>query len=95
MLFRSPDTRILPAHHGEDPPAPGRAVVARLGDLPALIPALGWDEAAFTAWVVRNQTPKPENFETIRKINLGLARFQDLDDVRELEAGPNRCAVSR
>lgn len=95
LLTLPPDTRVLPAHRGEEPPGRGAAVAARLGDLPAMIPPLSWDDDAFAAWVVNNETPKPENFETIKKINLGLAGFHDLDDVRELEAGPNRCAVSR
>lgn len=94
LLALPPDTRVLPGHRGDASPAASGLVSARVGDLPARIPALAYDEAAFTAWVVRNATPKPENFETIKKINLGVVSARDLAEIRELEAGPNRCAVS-
>ena len=48
----------------------------------------------FVNWIVKNTNPKPGNFETIKKINQGLIYIDEKDELRDLEAGPNRCAVS-
>ena len=46
----------------------------------------------FMDWIAKSSMPKPPNFEKIKRINLGLAATS-IEDIRELEAGPNRCAV--
>lgn len=94
ILMLPSDTRVLPGHQAEPDARSSAPVLAPVGELRARIPALALDEAAFVAWVTRNALPKPANFEIIKKLNLGLARVDDVQGVRDLEAGPNRCAVS-
>lgn len=94
ILTLPADTRVLPGHEAQPDARSQRPVLARLGELRATIPALALDEHAFVAWVMGNALPKPANFETIKQMNVGLADVDDLDGVRALEAGPNRCAVS-
>lgn len=90
-----PALRVLPGHYGETVAIPrGRPVEATLGELTARIPAFGMSEAAFTEWVVNNTIPKPGNFQTLKQFNGGHLPDADLEDIRELEAGPNRCAVA-
>lgn len=93
ILSLAPDTRVLPGHVAEPDARKVSPIVARLGEIRSMIPALAIDEDEFVAWVIRNTLPKPANFETIKRLNLGLAHA-DLAGVRKLEAGPNRCAVS-
>lgn len=84
-------TLVLPSHVGG--PVEGPAV-ARLGDLRASLEAFAFDEATFVAWVASNRLPPPENFQAIKRVNVGGAPYPTLEDARELEAGANRCAVT-
>lgn len=87
-------TRVLPGHFGEAVRlVPKVPVVATLDELKGRLAPLSMTEDAFVEWVARNALPKPGNFETIKRHNQGLADV-DLDDLRDLEAGPNRCAVA-
>lgn len=94
-LLTLPDgTRVLPGHFGDGIEIePGKPLVATIEDLRGRLPSLAMTEEAFVEWVARNALPKPGNFETIKRYNRGLARAE-AEDIEELEAGPNRCAVA-
>ncbi len=94
LLPLPPATRVLPAHYGDAVPlVPGRPIEAGIGDLARRLPALAMAREAFAEWVAQSESPKPPNFEVLKKVNVGLIALDDLDEVRDLEAGPNRCAV--
>lgn len=87
-------TRVLPGHFGGAVRIePGRPVAATLDELRARLPALSMPEEAFVDWVAGNASPKPGNFETIKRYNQALSDV-DVEELQELEAGPNRCAVA-
>lgn len=95
LLTLPSGTRVLPAHAGHLlDPKDGSPVLATLGDLVKHQEALRIGKKDFVEWVARNTTPKPGNFETIKHINRGQEAMPPIDDVHELEAGPNRCAVA-
>jgi glyoxylase-like metal-dependent hydrolase (beta-lactamase superfamily II) len=85
---------VLPAHfgfvselgdHGE--------VVARLGDL--LVNNTGSnrkDEGEFRKIVTENLPPQPNSYQEIRQTNMGKI-IPSVEEQREMEIGPNRCAV--
>ncbi|MGM0844911.1 MAG: MBL fold metallo-hydrolase [Bacillota bacterium] len=50
------------------------------------------DEAEFRALVTENLPPQPNAYQEIRKMNMGKIT-PDNDEQREMEIGPNRCAV--
>lgn len=94
ILALPPGTRVLPGHFGEGVTLePGKPIVAALHVLRERLPSLAMSEEAFVEWVARNALPKPGNFETIKRYNQGLAQA-DAEDLEDLEAGPNRCAVA-
>lgn len=87
-------TRVLPGHFGEGVEIEaGRPLVATIDGLRARLPALSMPEDDFVARVAQGAMPKPANFERIKLHNRGLEEV-DLEELRELEAGPNRCAVA-
>jgi glyoxylase-like metal-dependent hydrolase (beta-lactamase superfamily II) len=50
------------------------------------------DEAVFRSLVTENLPPQPNAYQEIRKTNMGKIT-PDSDEQREMEIGPNRCAV--
>lgn len=95
ILALPPGTRVLPGHYGEAVELrPGAPISATLAELRARIPALAYDRDRFVEWVVANTLPKPQNFEVIKQINTGKMPIGDPEDLGDLEAGANRCAVS-
>ncbi|RPF55279.1 MBL fold metallo-hydrolase [Aquisalibacillus elongatus] len=50
------------------------------------------DEEEFNKLVTKNLPPQPNSHEEIRKTNMGQ-KNPDSDERREMEVGPNRCAV--
>lgn len=94
-ILRLPvDTRALPGHFGESVRIePGRPVAATLRELRAGLPALSMREDEFVEWVARNALPKPGNFEALKRYNQALADA-DVEELQDLEAGPNRCSVA-
>ncbi|WP_299265343.1 MBL fold metallo-hydrolase [Halorientalis sp.] len=88
------DTLVAPGHYGEgtDPAADG-AFVATLGDLRERLPVFGMERTEFTARIMRDIPPQPDNFERIVAANLGLERLDD-DAAFEVELGPNNCAAT-
>lgn len=94
ILALPPTTRVLPGHQSDPDARKNAPVLSRVSELPSRIPALALDEDAFVAWIARNPLAKPANFERLKKLNVGLAPTHDIKELRTLEAGPNRCAVS-
>ncbi|MBI2583090.1 MAG: MBL fold metallo-hydrolase [Candidatus Aenigmarchaeota archaeon] len=95
VLRFSDEIKVLPGHVGQNVETKaGMPVTASLRELKINLPALTMTSADFIDWVVKNAAPKPANFEFIKQINLGKMQVPELEEIRELEAGPNRCAVA-
>ncbi|MCY9667543.1 MBL fold metallo-hydrolase [Paenibacillus alginolyticus] len=90
----SNDLIVLPAHFGKvSELGDGGKVSARLGDLYQKNPGLNiQDEAQFRRTVTENLPPQPNAYQEIRQTNMGKIQPTD-DEQREMEIGPNRCAV--
>ncbi|MGQ0536410.1 MAG: MBL fold metallo-hydrolase, partial [Methanobacteriota archaeon] len=94
ILSLPDNTTILPAHFGDGIVlAPGVPLEDSLRDLKAAIPTLRLGREEFVDFVARGTDRPPANFQRIKAHNVGSARIEDVDEIRELEAGPNRCAV--
>ncbi|SFD44788.1 Glyoxylase, beta-lactamase superfamily II [Lentibacillus persicus] len=90
----SDDLIVLPAHYSfvEELSDDG-SVKARLGDLYQRNEGLQVeDEEAFRSMVADNLPPQPNEYENIRQTNMGKMNPED-EKQREMEVGPNRCAV--
>jgi glyoxylase-like metal-dependent hydrolase (beta-lactamase superfamily II)/rhodanese-related sulfurtransferase len=95
VLAMSDDVLILPAHFGETVEVSGGTLVAaRLGELRRTLPALALDEHDFVEWAVARVTDRPPNYKEIVKFNAGHSALA-MDELRQLELGPNRCAIAR
>ncbi|MCL6452716.1 MAG: MBL fold metallo-hydrolase [Alicyclobacillus sp.] len=85
---------LLPAHYGDpDEVNPDGSVAARLGDVYEHNGGLQVEDAeAFRRLVTENLPPQPNAYREIRLTNMGKMT-PDEDEQREMEIGPNRCAV--
>lgn len=90
----SDDLIVLPAHFmimeelNED-----GTVAKKLGELYRENHGLNiTDEAEFRTIVTENLPPQPNSYQEIRQTNMGKLN-PDKDQQREMEIGPNRCAV--
>lgn len=85
---------VLPAHFGKITElGEGGAVSARLGDLYERNPGLQITaEADFRRMVTENLPQHPNSYQEIRQTNMGKIH-PDEEQQREMEIGPNRCAV--
>lgn len=85
---------VLPAHFGKITElGEGGVVSARLKDLFAQNPGLNIeDEGEFRRAVTENLPPQPNAYQEIRQTNMGKLRPTE-EEQREMEIGPNRCAV--
>lgn len=90
----SEDLIVLPAHFshiremGED-----GAVKAYLGTLFKVNEGLQVkDDEVFRKMVTENLPPQPNAYQEIRQVNMGKLT-PNIDEQREMEIGPNRCAV--
>ncbi|MEW4282332.1 MBL fold metallo-hydrolase [Priestia koreensis] len=85
---------VLPAHFMIiDELNDDRTVAAKLGDLFSHNHGLQIeDEAEFRALVTENLPPQPNAYQDIRKTNMGQMTPNE-EEQREMEIGPNRCAV--
>lgn len=93
ILTLPAETRILPGHYGDAVDfRPKEPIVARLSDLRHRLPALRMGRDEFADWVAGNAMAKPANFETIKRYNKGQGS-EEIEELRDLEAGPNRCAI--
>ncbi|MDR0269961.1 MAG: MBL fold metallo-hydrolase [Paenibacillus sp.] len=85
---------VLPAHFGKITELDQNgAVFAKLGDLFHQNPGLNIvDEAVFRKTVTEGLPPQPNSYQEIRQTNMGKIN-PDEEQQREMEIGPNRCAV--
>lgn len=85
---------VLPAHFGfVSELGDNGEVAARLGDLFAKNPGLNIeDENEFRKTVTENLPPQPNSYQEIRQTNMGKITPSE-DEQRDMEIGPNRCAV--
>ena len=95
VFIALPDsTKILPSHYSKNLLSEkDRAIIASIGELKNNLKALKMSKNEFVDWISKSEMPKPPNFDVIKGINLGHELFADEDEIREIEAGPNRCAV--
>jgi len=107
VLFKSLHERLLtlpealqifPAHYSGTIKFDSTPLMARLGELRGKINLLKTDKADFVKTVVASLPPKPPSHEMIISINEGKTAFDfsgaGMMSPVDLEAGPNRCAVS-
>ncbi|WP_214629447.1 MBL fold metallo-hydrolase [Paenibacillus agaridevorans] len=85
---------VLPAHFGKITELGETGLVSgRLGDLYKQNPGLNiTDEGEFRKTVTENLPPQPNAYQEIRQTNMGKIN-PDEEEQREMEIGPNRCAV--
>ncbi|MFF2481418.1 MBL fold metallo-hydrolase [Paenibacillus sp. NPDC058071] len=85
---------VLPAHFGKvSELGEGGLVSARLGLLYEQNPGLNMaDEEQFRRTVTEQLPPQPNAYQEIRQTNMGKLT-PDEEQQREMEMGPNRCAV--
>ncbi|MDL4839677.1 MBL fold metallo-hydrolase [Aquibacillus rhizosphaerae] len=90
----SDDLIVLPAHYSfAEELGKGGSVSARLGDLYERNEGLQVeDEAVFRKMVTENLPPQPNFYHEIRETNMGKVTPEN-EKQREMETGPNRCAV--
>ncbi|MFD0959900.1 MBL fold metallo-hydrolase [Paenibacillus chungangensis] len=90
----SSDLIVLPAHFGSIAElGEGGVVAARLGDLFQHNPGLNMeDEATFRRAVTEELPQHPNAYQDIRRTNMGRITPTD-DEMRDMEIGPNRCAI--
>jgi glyoxylase-like metal-dependent hydrolase (beta-lactamase superfamily II) len=85
---------VLPAHFGNmTEVSEGGLVAAHLGDLFQNNAGLNIeDEEEFRKLVSENLPPQPNAYQQIREMNMGKINPSD-EEQRDMEIGPNRCAV--
>ncbi len=90
----SDDLIVLPAHYSfAKELGKGGQVSARLGDLYQKNKGLQVDdEQEFRNMVTENLPPQPNAYQKIRETNMGKVDPNE-DERKEMEIGPNRCAV--
>ncbi|MDU2241111.1 MAG: MBL fold metallo-hydrolase, partial [Paenibacillus sp.] len=90
----SQDLIVLPAHFGKvSELGEGGRVMAKLADLYRKNPGLNiQQEDDFRRTVTENLPPQPHAYQEIRQTNMGKMTPSE-DEQREMEIGPNRCAV--
>lgn len=90
----SEDLIVLPAHYSfKAELKEGGKVWARLGDLYKENKGLQVDdEEAFRKMVTENLPPQPNDHQAIRETNMGKLK-PELKKKKEMESGPNNCAV--
>lgn len=94
VLCRPDDTWVLPAHYGDRVSVvPCVPIAARLRDVRAEVPQLGWERTAFVSWAATRATPRPPRYVDIVRVNRGEVEVGD-EERRSLELGPNRCAAA-
>ncbi len=92
ILALDPDVLILPGHASKPVPFDGQVLAAQLGDVEAELD--GWlvSQETFAERVLARIPPTPPNYTRITELN--ETGGSPGDDITELEAGANRCAVS-
>ncbi len=88
------ETLVLPAHYGDEVVVrPDRPVGATLSELRQALAPLSYDEDTFVSWTIAHSVARPANYVDIVEANMGRSS-RPLGALRDLEIGPNRCAVS-
>lgn len=93
ILPMSDDLRIHPAHFGKPIGFDAVPIGATLRALKSSIELLKLEEQTFVQRILSSLQAKPPNFQAIIAINEGKEELGWTDPL-DLEAGPNRCAVS-
>lgn len=100
VLSQAESVAVLPGHAavgdtGEwEDSIPGEPVQSSIGELRTELDVLVLEEAGFVGYLEQQQSDKPNEYERILDINLGMGAIEDDDEATELELGPNRCAAS-
>lgn len=105
-LFRTvlslPDViSVLPSHFSTSAESQGptglaqSSIMTSIGAVRTTLPMLSLDHRTFIETVSETISEPPPNFERILAINLGRERMPSDREVRRLELGPNRCAVTQ
>ncbi|HLJ36288.1 MAG TPA: MBL fold metallo-hydrolase [Ktedonobacteraceae bacterium] len=86
------DTLVLPGHTSEPVPFDGVPIVSPLARIDEQVDVLHVPHSSFIAHILARIPPTPPNYERIVRLNeQGI--FPE-DDVTNLEAGANRCAIA-
>ena len=90
----SKDLFVLPAHFSNSRELGEKGeVMAKLGDLYKANAGLQvQDHEEFRRMVTENLPPQPNSYQEIRQMNMGKLKATE-EEQREMEIGPNRCAV--
>ncbi len=83
---------VLPGHSSRPIPFDDVPLAATLADVYRRVELLQVGEEAFVSTILRRLPPTPPNYSTI--ITANESGELPVDDVTDLEAGANRCAVS-
>lgn len=88
------DLIVLPAHFGKVSELDNKGrVMESLGELYKVNLGLNINsEEDFRKTVTENLPPQPNSYKEIRQVNMGKIE-PDVDEQREMEIGPNRCAI--
>ena len=93
LLALPDDALVLPAHYGDAVSVhAGEMVAGRLGALRERLGMLALCEDDFVAWAAGSVVERPPNAAEIVRANEGRS-VRQLDELRALEQGPNRCAL--
>ena len=91
LLALPAETLVLPGHTSEPVPFDGEPIAATLADVREEAELLNVSEADFVETVLARIPPTPPNHDRIVALN-EVGRIPE-DDVIDLEAGANRCAI--
>jgi glyoxylase-like metal-dependent hydrolase (beta-lactamase superfamily II)/rhodanese-related sulfurtransferase len=92
LLALPSETLVLPGHASQPVPFDGKPIGARLSKIDEQVGILHTTQTIFVETLLRLLPPTPPNYERIVRLN--EAGMMPEDDVTELEAGANRCAIS-
>ncbi len=92
LMTLKDDIIVLPAHTGQPVEFDNNMIQASLGQIKKSVGMLQLDEDNFITDIIQRIPPTPPNYLIIAEKNLE-GNFKDINPV-DLEAGPNRCAVS-
>ena len=94
-LLQLPDSALVfPSHYGEAVEVHAGKVVAQcLGTLRQWLPMLSVNEDEFVSWAAGSVPERPPNYVEIVRANQGHSTLNP-EELRSLEIGPNRCAIS-
>jgi glyoxylase-like metal-dependent hydrolase (beta-lactamase superfamily II)/rhodanese-related sulfurtransferase len=92
LLALPAETFILPGHTSQPVPFDGVPIGARLAEIDEQVDLLHVRRTVFVETLIQRLPPTPPNYERITQLN--EAGFLPDEDITELEAGANRCAIT-